>query len=78
MFFVCVTFLKNKQTRKKKTVILIKMTHGILMGLGRLLEVNMNPVPTITFIQHSDNNILKEHAVPHLPASSLILQMKTK
>lgn len=54
------------------------MTHGILMGLGRLLEVNMNPVPTITFIQHSDNNILKEHAVPHLPASSLILQMKTK
>lgn len=31
-------------------VILIKITPGILMGLGGLLEVNMNPVPTKTFM----------------------------
>lgn len=32
----------------------------------------------MTFVQQRDDSILKEHAVPHLPASSLILQIKTK
>lgn len=48
------------------------------MGLDRLLEAETNPVLAVIFMQQSDNSILKEHAVPHLPASSLILQIKQK
>lgn len=37
----------------------------------------MNVSLHMTITQQGDN-ILKEHAVPHLPASALILQIKTK
>lgn len=47
------------------------------MGLGGLLEADMNLSLQMTFRQQG-HNILKEHAVPHLPASSLILRIKTK
>lgn len=43
-------FLEVKITFLKNPVILMKITPGILMGLGGLLEVNVNPVPTKTFM----------------------------
>lgn len=50
---------------------------GILVGLGGLLEDAMN-LSLQWLRQQGGKNISKEHAVPHLPASSLTLQIKTK